>query len=110
MWSQSVPRPKLKAMHDELVGPTWGVVAAVKTLVAFLFPLATGALGWWSFMSARRTLRRGAVRRWIGHELSRKEYPVFFWYFVIGQFVAAVFCAVLTIFALVAAWAIAHEP
>ena len=82
----------------------------MRTLVPLMFALASGAVGWVSFMSARRILRRGAVRRWMRHELSRKDHPVVFWYFVIGQFVAAALCGVMTIFALVAAWAIAHEP
>ena len=110
MWSESAPRPKLKAMHVELPGSALGVVDAMRALLAFMVPVATGAVGWVSLTSARRTLRRGAVRRWTGQELSRKEHPAIFWYSVIGQFVAAAFCAVLTIFALVAAWAIAHEP
>jgi hypothetical protein len=97
-------------MHVELAGPALGVVDAMRMLAAFMLPLMSGAMGWWSFISARRILRTGLVRLGAKTKLSRKEHPGIFWYFVIGQFAAAVFFAFLTIAALVVAWMGAHEP
>jgi hypothetical protein len=82
----------------------------MKVLVLLMFVLTPGIVAWWAIRSARHILRTGVVKMgWKGKGLSRKEYPGIFWYFVIGQFVSAVFCAILTIVALFAAWQVVQE-